>query len=70
MPQFKESCRNCVNADTKCKPSHMAAICQKCGIGITPSMMEVIEVIGCKSYNYDGKGITDLERSYHKNKVD
>ena len=64
--EYFEYCNTCKNAERKCKPAHIAVICQKAGIGLTSSMVESLEAIGCMSYDYDGKGITDLERRNYK----
>ena len=47
-------------------PEHIAVICQKAGIGLTTSNVLTLRAVGCKSYDYDGKGITDLERRNYK----
>jgi hypothetical protein len=41
----------------------MIAICDKHGVGISSHGIEILKIVGCKSYNYDGKGLNDLERS-------
>jgi hypothetical protein len=63
---IKGSCKTCKGPERNCKPSHMAHICKICGIGIMPHEVETIETIGCQSYQYDGKGLTDLERRNYK----
>jgi uncharacterized protein (UPF0262 family) len=64
--EYFEYCNTCKNAERNCKPAHIAVICQKAGIGITTSEVLMLRVVGCMSYNYDGKGTTDLERSWSK----
>jgi len=64
--EYFEYCNTCKNAERKCKPAHIAVLCQKSGIGITTSEVLMLRAVGCMSYQYDGKGLTDLERSYHK----
>ena len=60
------NCKTCGDAEWKCKPPDVACICGKKGIGIRQECVEVLGVVGCLIYSYDGKGLTDLERSFYK----
>ena len=55
-------CKTCKHAEHVCKPQTVCCICEKYGIGITSSNLEVLKIVGCYSYGYDGKGLTDFER--------
>ena len=66
--EYFEYCNTCLNAERKCKPEHIAVICKKAGIGVTTSEVLMLRAVGCMSYNYDGRGITDLERRMFKTK--
>lgn len=55
-------CKTCKYAEYICKPQNVCCICQKHGIGILPNIFEVLKIVGCYSYKYDGKGLTDFER--------
>jgi len=61
-------CKTCAHAEFVCKPESVCCICEEHGIGIPRSAFEVLKVVGCYSYLYDKKGLTDLERSFNKNK--
>ena len=55
-------CKICKNAEHICKSDNVCCICQKHGIRILPSVVEALKIVGCYSYEYDGKGSTDFER--------
>jgi hypothetical protein len=60
---IKGTCKTCAGVEQRCKPPLVSHICTICGIGILPGVAEVISIIGCQSYQYDGRGLTDRERS-------
>jgi len=55
-------CKTCAQSEFICKPPNICCICQEHGIGITTPTLEVLKIVGCYSYGYDGKGLTDFER--------
>jgi len=55
-------CKTCAHAECICKPPNVYCICEDKGIGIPYSSLEVLKTVGCYSYSYDGKGLTDYER--------
>jgi hypothetical protein len=63
------TCKTCLNAKRTCFPLQICVICDRHGIGLTKYDIETISIIGCYSYTYDNKGITDLDR-YHSSKID
>lgn len=65
---ISSSCKYCKHIESILKPPTVACICKKHGIGISSSNAECLSVVGCESFNYDGKGLTDLERSLYRNK--
>jgi len=65
QPNTKE-CNTCINSKRTCLPPQAAVICDKCGVSLTTREIGLLKIVGCDSYNYDGKGITDLERSMRK----
>lgn len=74
---LKSFCRYCLKADfTSCKPSSAALFCRDVDIGITSGNVELLKLVGCGSFRYDGCGLTDLERAsckiknYQKHKQD
>jgi hypothetical protein len=54
--------------DFVCKPPDVCCVCKEKGIGIPYSMVEILRIVGCYTYLYDKRGLTDLERSFNKNK--
>lgn len=64
---LKSHCEFCIKADYgPCKPDRVCLICRDNGVGITSSNIELLKIVGCGSFRYDGCGLTDLERSFHK----
>jgi hypothetical protein len=55
-----------MNSKRTCLPPQSAVICDKCGVSLTSREIGLLKIVGCDSYNYDSKGITDLERSMRK----
>jgi hypothetical protein len=58
----KQNCKTCIHAKQTCLPPNISIICDKRGIGLQIRDINVIECVGCASYNYDMKGLTDKER--------
>jgi hypothetical protein len=63
---IRSDCKSCKHPEWRCKPDSVACICKLYGIGIKQEVISVLGIIGCDSYSYDLKGLTDLERSFYK----
>ena len=60
MKQFCDTCKNA--REDRSMPSNICTICDKHGIGLTIREKGLLKQVGCASYDYDGKGLTDIER--------